>query len=183
MDAFDEMNAVKTAWGDRSKVIKDLYPSTALLDWYEVFYQDPVILGRIVNDIIKLDQSRSGKPGKRPSLDEEGASDRLRKLRDDDHTTLPFVDAFRLLMADRSVRAMAAKVDIDKSFVHRLMKGDADPTLEIMEKISKAFNKHPSYFVEYRIGYVLAMIDHKLMQSPETSVVLYNKLIGRNEKP
>lgn len=181
-DPFEELNKVKTNWADRAKVIKAVYPSTAELDWYEVFYQDPMILGKIINDIIKLDQSRSGKPGKRPSLDEHGAADRLRKLRDEDHTVLPFPEALKMLAADKSVRGLAAKTGLDKSYVHRLLKGDADPSLEIIEKIAKAFNKRPSYFVEYRVGYILAMLDHKLMSSPETSIVFYNKLAGRNER-
>lgn len=182
MSVFDEMNQVKTSWAERSKVIKTMYPSTAKLDWYEVFYQDPTILGKMVNDIIKLDQVRTGKPGKRPSLDEQGATERLRKLRDEDHTTRPLSEALKVLAGDRSIRSIATKIGLDKSYVHRLLKGDAEPSLEVIEKVAKAFNKHPSYFVEYRIGYIMAMLDYKLNQVPEMSVVFYNKLAGRNER-
>jgi hypothetical protein len=181
-DVFNEANAHKIPWGERSKLIQKHFPHTATLDWYQVFYEDPAVLGRIINDIIKLDGERTGKPGKRPTLDLDIAEDKLRKLRGEDHTLFEFKDAFRVLCGNLSIRGVAHKTGLDKSYVHRLQSGDAIPTVETIEVVAKAFKKKPSYFVEYRIGYILATISHKLEQSPETSIHFYKKLAGRNER-
>lgn len=172
----------RVPWVERSELIKGKFPSTARLDWYEVFRQDPAILGKIINDIMKLDQARSGKPGKRPSLEEADAQDKLRKLQGEDYSELEFQYSFKNLSGKRSIRMLARKLSLEKSYVHRLLQGKIEPTAETMEQIAKAFNKHPSYFLEYRIYYVLAMLSHKLVQSPESSIVFYNRLAGRNER-
>lgn len=172
----------RVPWIERSELIKDKFPSTARLDWYEVFRQDPAILGKIVNDIIKLDQARSGKPGKRPSLEEADAQDKLRKLQDEDYSEYEFQQAFKALVGKRSIRMLARKLDLEKSYVHRLLQGKIDPPVAVLEQIARAFNKHPSYFLEYRINYVLAMLNHQLVRAPESSIVFYNRLAGRNER-
>jgi transcriptional regulator with XRE-family HTH domain len=182
LSVFSQANEHKIPWGERSKLIQKHYPHTAKLDWFQVFYEDPAVLGRIINDIIKLDGERTGKPGKRPTLELDIAEDKLRKLRGEDYTLLEFKDAFKVLCGKLSIRGVAHKTGLDKSYIHRLLNGDAIPTVEAMETIAKAFKKKPSYFVEYRIGYIVAVISHKLEQIPETSVHLYLKLAGRNER-
>jgi transcriptional regulator with XRE-family HTH domain len=62
--------------------------------------------------------------------------------------------------------------------VHRLLNGTVQPSLETMEKIAKAFRKDPSYFVEYRVAFVLISIDKYLSDSPETATVWYHKMKG-----
>lgn len=169
-------------WVERSELIKKRFPSTARLDWYEVFRQDPAILGKIVNDIIKLDQARSGKPGKRPSLEENDAQDKLRKLQDEDYSDMEFVPTLKLLAGTRSIRALSRKISLEKSYVHKLLTSKIEPPVQVIEQIAEAFGKHPSFFLEYRIYYVLAMLNHKLTQSPESSIIFYNRLAGRNER-
>lgn len=183
LDVFREANKHKIPWGERSKLIQKHFPRTAELDWFEVFYEDPAVLGRIINDIIKLDGERTGKPGKRPTLDLDIAEEKLRQLCGEDYTSLEFKDAFRVLCGKLSIRGVANKTGLDKSYVHRLLSGNAVPTVEAIEAIAKAFKKHPSYFVEYRIGYIVAVIANKLEQIPETSIHFYKKLAGRNERP
>lgn len=172
----------RTPWGERSKAIKDKYPDSTSLDWRKIFSEDPAILGNIVNDILKLDQSRTGKPGKRPSLEEGSTSEKLRRIQGADFAEVLFVEAFKSLCGDRSVRAVASKTGLDKSYVHRLMNGNAAPTSETMKIISVSFGKHPSYFLEHRINYILGVLEKKLIDSPESSVVIYNKISGLAEK-
>jgi hypothetical protein len=44
-----------------------------------------------------------------------------------------------------------------------------------MEQIAKAYKKHPSYFLEYRIAKTLVVIDSLLHDSPETATAWYLK--------
>lgn len=172
----------KIPWSERSKLIKKHFPSTASLDWFEVFRQDPAIAGKIIADIIKTDQERDGRPGKRPSLGEELTAEKLRQLQGEDFSDYEFTRAFKVLVGARSVRNIAHKTGLPPTRVHQLLKGDIPPTVEIMEQIAKGFRKKPSYFVEYRIGYIVATIAFKLETMPETATVLYKKLAGRNER-
>ena len=184
LDVFRKATEEKMPWKQRSELIKEQFPSTVTLDWFEVFKQDGALLGRIINDILKVDlaQSQPGRPGKRPSLDPKDAADRWRQMTNDDYTMLPFDRAFTILKGDRSVRHMASKVELDRTLVWNLLKGTKRPNPEIMEKVAKAFKKHPSYFVEYRIDYLLGILFHKLQSSPESSVVFYRKLQGKADK-
>jgi len=172
----------RTPWVERARTIKDKYPTSATLDWYEIFTDDPAILGNLINDILKLDQSRAGKPGKRPSLAEASTAEKMKKIQETDYTEHEFLQAFKNLCGERSVRAIAAKTGLDKSYVHRLMSGTAIPNSETMSGIAVSFGKHPSYFLEHRINYILGVIEGKLIDSPESSVVFYNKISGRSEK-
>lgn len=175
------MGQKRTPWNERAASIKDQYPLSTTLDWYSVFSEDPAILGIIINDILKLDQSRSGKPGKRPSLTEESTADKLKKMHGLDYAESAFVDAFKTLCGDKSVRAIAAKVNLDKSYVHRLMSGAAVPSNETLKAIAIGFDKDPSYFLEYRINSILGILEYKLKEYPESSVVFYNKISGRKD--
>lgn len=180
MDVF--RTEEKMPWGKRVELIKQQFPSTVYLDWNEVFRQDPAILGRIINDILKADQAEPGRPGKRPALDIEAAEQRYRQMVGDDYTMLPFDRAFTILKGDRSIRHLAHKVGLDKTLVWGLLNNDKRPNPEIMEKVAAAFKKHPSYFVEYRVDYILGVLFHQLTRSPESSVVFFNKVQGREDK-
>ena len=168
-------------WNERAAVIKKEYPMSASLDWNAVFTDDPAILGLLINDILKLDQSRIGKPGKRPSLTESSTADKLRKIQDVDYTDKPFVESFKALCGDRSIRAVASKTNLDKSYVHRLSTGSAVPNLETLKAIAESFGKHPSYFLEYRITYVLDDLKGRLEKAPESSIVFYKKILGKEK--
>lgn len=169
----------RTPWPEKAALIKEAYPLSENLNWHSVFTEDPAILGIIINDILKLDQSRAGKPGKRPSLTEDSTADKLRKIQNVDYAEEPFLKSFRNLCGARSVRAVAAKVSMDKSYVHRLMSGTAVPTHEGLKDIAVGFGKEPSYFLEYRIQTILDILGKKLSDSPESSVVFYKKITGR----
>lgn len=166
----------KMPWRERYQLIVSVFPSVENLDWNEVFRADPAILGRIVNDIIKQEQARPGTPGKRPALDPEVASQRIRELSGEDYSLLPFEQAFNNLKGDRSVRHVASMVGLDKSMVHKLLTGKTHPTMEQMEKIAAGFKKQPGYFHEYRVAYVLSMMFALMDDGPESAIVQYRKL-------
>lgn len=172
----------KMPWNERAQIIKGMFPSTVNLDWYRVFVQDPTITGRVISDIIKLQQAGTGKPGKRPALGRPDAENFYRQFENDDYSLLEFKDAFKVLMGDRSIRHMARKCEISNSMVQRILSGDQVASVDIMTKVAKAFKKKPSYFLDYRILYIIGMLSEQLTNAPEASIVQYNKLMGINEK-
>lgn len=172
----------KMPWNDRAKLIMEAFPSTVALDFEKVFRVDPAVMGRIIADIQKREATPSGKPGKIPSVNKEDASQYLLRYQNDDYTIYAFKDAFKYLKGDRSTRAMAHKCKLGQTMVQRLLNGKAEPTVEIMENVARAFKKHPSFFVEYRVAYVVGMMAQRMEAIPEASIVPYMKLRGDAEK-
>ncbi len=176
LSEFREANEKKITWDQRLPLIKKQFPSVARQDWYQIFSEDSSILGRLLNDILKIDQAEPGKPGKRPAVEVSVAEARLRQLRGEDYTSLPFRESFRALAANRSIRGLASKTGLDRNLVHRLLQGDVDPTADVMERVAKAFKKSPGYFPEYRIAYIVGVLFYKLDSGPEASVSFFQKL-------
>lgn len=177
LDKFRDLNSGrKVKWDERVELIKKEFPSVVNLDWGKVFSADPGVMGRLVNDILKVDLADPGRPGKRPSIEEGAASNRLRQLQGDDYTVLPFCDAFRILAGERSSRGLANRLDTSHTVVNRLLRGLDSPSASIMEKAAKIFKKDPSYFVEYRLLYVIGIMYRKLETNPEATVGFYKKI-------
>lgn len=174
--------ANKIPWAERSKNIAKQYPSTVSLDWAEVFKQDPHIMGKIISDIFKIENSSDSKPGKRPAVERTDAEQYLRTYEDNDYSILSFKDALNILKGKKSFRGMANKCDLSLNMIQRLLEGSMYPTVEVMEKVAKAFKKHPSYFVEFRIAYIVGMISERMQEIPEASIVPYKKIQGENER-
>lgn len=172
----------KMPWDERAKRIRKVYPSTANLDWEAVFRVDPMVMTRVINDMQKLEVASTGRPGKRPAVSGEDAMQYMKRYQNEDYTILEFKDAFGVLKGDRSFRAMAHKCGLSLDMTQRLLDGRAKPSAETMEKIARAYKKHPSFFVEYRIAYVVAMLTYRMEAIPEASIVPYLKLRGDAEK-
>jgi transcriptional regulator with XRE-family HTH domain len=166
--------AKKIPWEDKYKRIISQYPEVVDVNWSSVMRQDSDVFARLLGDVLKSG-SRGSKPGKRPSLDRGEALDRLAKVADEDFSEFDFQDTFRHLSQGLSVRGISAKTGLGKSYVQRLLQGQADPSFATMEQIAKAFKKHPSFFIEYRIAKTLVVIDSLLRDSPETATSWYLK--------
>lgn len=161
------------------KIEKDI-PGVSDVDWGALFREDPKILGELVNDLIKVNISQKGRPGKRSAQSAEDIEADLKKLAGEDFADVAFPQAMRAAMGGRSIRHVASQAHLDKMTVHRLLNGrGAPPTAKQMEWLAKAVRKDPSYFVEYRALFVCSALYHIMTQSPEASVVQFNKLKGR----
>lgn len=180
LNAQEKETGKKVPWKERYELILKEFPSVEAVQWERAF-RDIDLWGRVIKDILRVDQSaetRTG-PGPRPVLDEEHSRDRLRQLMGEDFSYAPFRETFQWLAANRSLRHLATKIGISYVMIHRLLTGERQPDLWQMEQIAKAFNKEPSYFVEYRTSYILGALASQLDKSPETSVDLYKKLSRR----
>lgn len=175
--AFADMNQRNRRWDSkRVSLIKEQFPATAHLDWKRAFDQDMDLFARLLRDILKLDQAQPGRPGPRPALDYETGVQRLRQYMGEDYSVLPFGEAFKILSAGRSIRNLAAKTGLDRNQVHRLLTGQIDPDVYSMTQVAKSFNKHASYFLEYRTLVITNAILGRLEYSPETTIGMYRKL-------
>lgn len=164
----------KKAWEDNYQQIKNQFPSVEHISWGRVLDVDSDAFVQVLGDVIKAEGKRS-RPGKRPTLSRPVAEAELSKLSGTSYSELDFLRAFKALTHGRSVRGIAGKVDIKQTTVHKLLHGQP-PTFEQMEKIAIAYKKDPSYFLEYRIAYVLLTVDKFLMDSPETATAWYLKM-------
>jgi transcriptional regulator with XRE-family HTH domain len=75
---------------------------------------------------------------------------------------------------------MAKLTGISPTMIFNLQKGSMEPSFEVMEKIAKSLNKKPSYFLEYRIGKIMASLSSYLVKSPEIASMWYSE-ISKNE--
>lgn len=166
----------KVPWEKRARKIRERFPSVDKLNWEAALDHDIDLFGRIVRDILKLEQAVPGRPGPRPSLDINAAIRRLHQLWGDDFTIRPFPEAFRILAGDRSLRHVASVTKLNKDCVHRLLNGELDPDGYHMRMVANAFDKHPSYFLEWRMLYITQAVMSRLAWSPERTIDLFRSL-------
>ncbi len=166
----------KVSWETRAKMIKKQFPSVTNLNWDRALERDMDMFGRVLRDILKLEQASPGRPGPRPSLDMPAATRRLNQLMGNDFTMLPFNEAFQVLCGDRSVRHVASMTGLNRNTVQRLLKGDITPDGFEMAVVAETFGKHPSYFHEWRILYITNAIVSRLEYSPDTGIDIYRKM-------
>lgn len=161
---------------ERQRLITEQFPSVRDLDWGKAFDNDIDLFGRIIRDILKVEQPQSGRPGPRLALDYDDGIKRLNQIMGEDYTTEPFVLAFERLVGNRSIRQLASKTGLDRNTVFRLLKGKRYPDPYLMETIAKAFSKHPSYFLEYRLHFISGALEGKMKTAPESTINIYRKI-------
>lgn len=177
LSIFDEANATKAPWDKRAALIRERFPSTERLDWKDAFDKDLDLFARVVRDILKIDQAQPGRPGPRPSLDYGQGTHRLRQYMGQDYALLPFPEALRVLTGDLSIRKIAQKTGLDRNLIHRLFRGTIQPDAYEMTQIARAYDKHPSYFLEYRVLFITSAVADRIEGVPEASINLYRKMI------
>lgn len=168
----------RVPWDERAKLIEKEFPGIASRDWNAVL-RDPDILGRILKDILKVDQIEPGRAGPRPNLDYERGMQTWREITGQDFSELPFPRALKSLTKGQSVRAVARKAQVAKTRMDRLMRGIDKPTVDDLRAIATAYGKKPAYFAEYRAEYIVAAITARLRDEPELTTAIYTKLVRR----
>ena len=178
ISVFDDPNL---SADERKRLIGERFPSTKSLNWERAFSNNIELLGRVLQDILKVDVVSAGRPGPRPNLDRTRAEPQLERLlgkdpADHPYTVLPFPEALRILIGDRSLAAAARKLGVSKTNVHRWLSGAAVPSQEQMERIAAAFAKQPSYFPEYRANKIAGAVGEHLVVDPEVSIRVYERI-------
>lgn len=166
---------MKRAWQDRYDEIVKIFPSVENIDWGSAFRKDTGLFTAVVADLIKS-EGRGSLPGKRPSLSKEAASIQLSRIAQSDYSNSDFHTTFKALVGNRSMRSVASKTGLGKSYVYQLLNEERSPSFSAMEKIAKGFGKDPSFFLEYRIAFILYNIDQFLVDAPEITTNWYMKI-------
>jgi len=166
----------KLSWDTRRKLIKEQFPAVDSLNWESAFRIDVGLLGLIIKDVLKSDQSSLGRPGPRPTLDPKRSVERYNQFIGDDYSYLPMDETLDALKGKTSVRGFAAKTGLDFNQAYRILSGKIAPDVLSMQKIATAYGKHPSFFLEYRVLYILGAIEQNLVLAPESSVSAYIRL-------
>lgn len=172
----EKSQGAKIPWKDRYALICSHFPAAERLDWRAAF-RDEGVWGRLVYDLLVHDQKAEwdGK-GPRPPFDPKRARERLNQWMGNDYSYVEFEQTFNTLVGERSLRHIASKMGVSAHFVWKLKNGTASPDLYTLERIAKAFKKDPSYFLEYRIAYVLGALGDQMDLAPEISVDLYRRV-------
>lgn len=172
---FEQATKAKVAWDRRAAMILEQFNSVEKLRWRKAFETDIDLFARLVKDILKLDQAQPGRPGPRPALDYEQGVARLRQYMGQDYAMDEFPVALKALANGRSIRSLARKTGLSKNHIHRLLTGDIEPDAFAMTEIARAFDKHPSFFLEWRAMWVANAIVNRMVSQPESSVALYRR--------
>jgi plasmid maintenance system antidote protein VapI len=175
-EASAALKGRRLTWDERVELIFEHFPSARNPDWNTIL-SDIDTLGEVVRDILRLEQATPGKSGPRPAPEIAAGMKSVRRWRGEDHSILPFAEAFGVLARGYSFTHLARKVRLSRSRVYRLLKGEGDPTPHEIDLIARAFGKEPSYFLEFRMAYVLAALAARLEQAPEATIPLYRKVL------
>ena len=162
------------------------YPSTAMGDEeWRAFFDTAAgahALGRILYDIydkvVDEEEKEAGvrRMGRRPARPSVSLEQVYRKVLPPPPSLEPFPVALRNLMGDKSLRAFAPKVPMHVATLSRMMRGQAEPDLQMLERIAAAAKVHPSYFMEWRALYVGQLISSVFSDRPNLSISAYRAL-------
>jgi len=155
-------------WDKKLTALRESYPEVRNIDWGKILKDEPEVFRAVAGGV-----GKSAVP-KKSKMNHSTSHQRYAQLTDTDYSELPFVDALHVLWGDKSLNGMVAKTGITKQIIYQMKKGNREPTFEEMEQIARSFGHDPSFFLEYRIGKVLAAIDIYLQTAPETAAVWYN---------
>lgn len=157
-------------WDRKIHDLRETYPEIRNIDWARLVSTEPEIFRGIAGDVAKVGVDKKAKP-------HSATAQAYAQLINTDYSELPFVEALNILWGDRSINDMTHKTKISKELIYRMKRGLRHPSFEEMEQIARSFGKDPSFFLEYRIGKVLAAIDVYLRRSPEVATVWHSKVV------
>lgn len=159
---------------------KELFPSCAMDmgDWLTFFGTAPGLraMGRILYDVFDEVLSREERDagqrriGRRPARSAVSLAQVMAVVRPDEFTNDPFPIALKKLLRGRSQRAFARKVPIHQSYLSRLLAGEREPDLELMEALAHAASVGPWHFPEWRAQYVAALITEVMIEQPHLGI-------------
>ncbi len=172
----EKTQGFKIPWEERYALICAHFPNADRLDW-NLAFADVEVLGRLIYDILWQDQKEEWDGiGVRPVFSQRRARQRLNQYLGNDYSYVPFTEAFNTLAGTRSLRHLASKLEVSSHYIWNLKHGVSHPDLYTIERIAKVFKKDPSYFLEYRISYILGALGKQMDIAPEITVDIYRQI-------
>ena len=167
---------------------KEMYPSTAMNEaqWLEVFDRNPDIMWTIIGDIydvVKAEEDREKgirSMGRRPARKGVSLEQLYATIFPPTYSQDPFPVALKHLIGDRSQRQFAMKIPCNQSTLSRMLAGQMNPDLTMLERIAAAGKVNPHYFVEWRAMYLGQLLTRVFTDRPNMSITaLRNVRHGR----
>lgn len=154
--------------------LADQYPSLAQGAWARAM-TNPNFHASMMGELVKVavPQPEDARRGRRQLPDATSIANVIGDLTGD-YAMVPFTTAVTDLVGTQSVRGIAARTGLDRNTVHRLTRGDRDPTVTEMEAIANGYHRSPLYFLEYRLAALLTMLAANL--TPERSAAIVDKM-------
>lgn len=150
-------------------------------EWVEFFDRRPDVMWQILGDIYReskaedLREQGKAPTGRRPKAI-NGNLDELWKMITPQYSILPFAEAVKELIGERSLRAFAAKIPMHHHTLTRLMRGHLKLEGWRLEQIAAAGKVNPNFFREYRERQLLDGIQRYLSARPNVSIALTKRI-------
>lgn len=166
------MGQARSDWG----AAKAHAPYVEDADWSELLEGNPEVLHRIIADaydvVLRDEEKANGikRSGRRPKPSQVPLGEVVGKVFPQQYSNLPFTKALEDLVSGRSQRQFARRVPCNQATLSKLLRGQYEPDMSMMERLALAGGQGPWYFREWRAQYVGALVTDALMSNPSTGV-------------
>jgi hypothetical protein len=146
--------------------------------WRQFLTDRPDVMYRLLGDLHQAAAVIKGEdPTRVPTVEELG------KLVSAQYTNEPFGDALKCLLNGRSVRWLAQQLRLHHSQITRIIRGERDivtlrdpaGSMYQIEAIARVLRVHPSYFVEWRRLWIMALLDDAFAAQPHLSIGVWKR--------
>lgn len=163
---------------------RELYPSVNMgeREWIDAFNRNPDIMWSIIGDVydaVKTEQEKAAgirRMGRRPARSSTSMEEVYATVFPTVYTSDPFPEALTKLLNGRSQRAFAAKIPCNQGTISRLLSGQTQPDLVMLERVAAAAKVQPYYFAEYRAQVIGQMVVKILMEQPNMSIAAMKRV-------
>lgn len=152
-------------------------------DWRDHHADHPDDLMQILGDVFRVYKSEerkrngNGNPqGGRRKAQIDGSLDELWHIMTPRFSMDPFPQAYAELAGERSLRAYAMKAGMTPQDLSKKLKGKIPLYRDDLEKLAKAGDVHPAFFVEWRLMVIQELISHIVQTSPHLSIAILRGL-------
>lgn len=159
---------------------KAMYPSIGMdMDDWLKFFDTPAgvdAMGRLLYDIydeVKAQEEREAgvhKMGRRPARRAVSIDELFSVVMPQQYSNDTFTVLLRRLIGERSQRAFASKIPCSQPYLARLLSGEYQPDLTMLERIAEAGKVKPWYFPEWRAMFMGQLITDVLLAKPNLSI-------------
>ncbi len=163
---------------------RQLYPSVNMgeREWLAAFDRNPDIMWAIVGDVydaVKTEEEKAAglrRMGRRPARSASSMEEVYATVFPTVYSMDPFPEALVKLLNGRSQRAFAAKIPCNQGTVSRLLSGQLQPDLVMLERVAAAAKVPPYFFVEYRAQVIGHMVTKILTEQPNMSIAAMKRV-------
>lgn len=152
-------------------------------DWRQHYADHPDDLMQVLGDIYRVYKSEErkrngqGNPqGGRRKAQIDGSLEELWTILTPRFSALPFAEAYRELAGKRTLRAFSMKAGMPHQDLSKKLRGLVPLYREDLERIAKAGDVHPAYFMEWRLMVIQELIAHVVQTNPNLSITLLKGL-------